>query len=126
MNSAIFLLEKEKNVLETQLSEIKVLLAKCEITSNLSLAHSGDPGWIVIWVCWIQNGAHFTYSTDQGNIAPAITIDGIFPCDWQVELTTVNSALQKQKEENKELLENLAALKHQQVWDQKSTESDAR
>ncbi|XP_048015997.1 coiled-coil domain-containing protein 150 isoform X3 [Megalobrama amblycephala] len=55
MNSAIFLLEKEKNVLETQLSEIKV------------------------------------------------------------ELTTVNSALQKQKEENKELLENLAALKHQQV-----------
>ncbi|ROL55237.1 Coiled-coil domain-containing protein 150 [Anabarilius grahami] len=55
MNSAIFLLKKEKNVLETQLSEIKV------------------------------------------------------------ELTTVNSALQKQKEENKELLENLAALKHQQA-----------
>ncbi|XP_051719856.1 coiled-coil domain-containing protein 150 isoform X2 [Ctenopharyngodon idella] len=55
MNSAIFLLEKEKNILETQLSEIKV------------------------------------------------------------ELTTVNSALQKQKEENKELMESLAALKHQQV-----------
>ncbi|XP_067307711.1 coiled-coil domain-containing protein 150 isoform X6 [Pseudorasbora parva] len=55
MNSAVFLLEKEKNILETQLSEIKV------------------------------------------------------------ELTTVNSALQKQKEENKELMESLTAMEHQQV-----------
>ncbi|RXN13081.1 coiled-coil domain-containing protein 150-like [Labeo rohita] len=55
MNSAVVLLEKEKNILETQLSEMKV------------------------------------------------------------ELTMVNSALQKQKEENKELMESLAALEHQQV-----------
>ncbi|XP_052431499.1 coiled-coil domain-containing protein 150 isoform X1 [Carassius gibelio] len=55
MNSAVISLEKEKNSLETQLSEIKV------------------------------------------------------------ELTVVNSALQKQKEENKELMESLAALEHQQV-----------
>ncbi|XP_016414509.1 coiled-coil domain-containing protein 150-like isoform X2 [Sinocyclocheilus rhinocerous] len=55
MNSAVISLEKEKNILETQLSEIKV------------------------------------------------------------ELTMVNSALQKQKEENKELMESLAALEHQQV-----------
>ncbi len=37
MNSAVILLEKEKNILETQLSEIKVLLIKCEVTSSLSL-----------------------------------------------------------------------------------------
>lgn len=55
MNSAIFLLQKEKNILETQLSEIKV------------------------------------------------------------ELTTVNSALQKQKEESEELMESLAVMEHQQV-----------
>ncbi|XP_056121961.1 coiled-coil domain-containing protein 150 [Rhinichthys klamathensis goyatoka] len=55
MNSAIFLLKKEKNILETQLSEIKV------------------------------------------------------------ELTTGNSALQKQKEENQELMESLAVMEHQQV-----------
>ncbi|XP_016128418.1 coiled-coil domain-containing protein 150-like [Sinocyclocheilus grahami] len=55
MNSAVISLEKEKNILETQLSEIKV------------------------------------------------------------ELTMVNSALQKPKKENKELMESLAALKHQQV-----------
>ncbi|XP_059369894.1 coiled-coil domain-containing protein 150 isoform X2 [Carassius carassius] len=55
MNSAVISLEKEKKILETQLSEIKV------------------------------------------------------------ELTVVNSALQKQKEENKELMESLAALEHQQV-----------
>ncbi|XP_073674160.1 coiled-coil domain-containing protein 150 [Garra rufa] len=55
MNSAVILLEKEKNILETQLSEIKV------------------------------------------------------------ELTMVNSTLQKQKEDNKELMESLAALEHQQV-----------
>ncbi|XP_058601423.1 coiled-coil domain-containing protein 150 isoform X1 [Onychostoma macrolepis] len=55
MNSAVISLEKEKNILETQLSEIKV------------------------------------------------------------ELTMVNSALQKQEEENKELMESLAALEHQQV-----------
>ncbi|KAK2880728.1 hypothetical protein Q8A67_017996 [Cirrhinus molitorella] len=55
MNSSVILLEKEKNILETQLSEIKV------------------------------------------------------------ELTMVNLTLQKQKEENKELMESLAALEHQQV-----------
>ncbi|XP_016364259.1 coiled-coil domain-containing protein 150-like isoform X1 [Sinocyclocheilus rhinocerous] len=55
MNSAVILLEKEKNILETQLSEIKV------------------------------------------------------------ELTMVNSALRKQKKDNKELMERLAALEHQQV-----------
>ncbi|CAM4556038.1 unnamed protein product [Leuciscus chuanchicus] len=55
MNSAIFLLKKEKNILETQLSDIKV------------------------------------------------------------ELTTVNSALQKQKEENEELMESLTVMEHQQV-----------
>ncbi|KAK7156813.1 hypothetical protein R3I94_006760 [Phoxinus phoxinus] len=55
MNSAIFLMKKEKNILEAQLSEIKV------------------------------------------------------------ELTTVNSALQKQKEENEELMESLAVMEHQQV-----------
>ncbi|XP_077063826.1 coiled-coil domain-containing protein 150 isoform X2 [Siphateles boraxobius] len=55
MNSAIFLLKNEKNILEKQLSEIKV------------------------------------------------------------ELTTVNSALQKQKEENEELMESLAVVEHQQV-----------
>ncbi|XP_039516052.1 coiled-coil domain-containing protein 150 isoform X1 [Pimephales promelas] len=55
MNSAIFSLKKEKNILETQLSEIKA------------------------------------------------------------ELTTRNSALQKQKEENQELMESLAVMQHQQV-----------
>ncbi|XP_073780099.1 coiled-coil domain-containing protein 150 isoform X13 [Danio rerio] len=55
MSSAVCLLEKEKNILETQLTEIKA------------------------------------------------------------ELTTVNSALQKQTEENKELMESLAAMEHQQV-----------
>ncbi|XP_056330290.1 coiled-coil domain-containing protein 150 [Danio aesculapii] len=55
MSSAVCLLEKEKNILETQLTEIKA------------------------------------------------------------ELTTVNSALQKQMEENKELMESLAAMEHQQV-----------
>ncbi|XP_043114847.1 coiled-coil domain-containing protein 150-like isoform X3 [Puntigrus tetrazona] len=55
MNSAVVSLEKQKNILETQLSEIKV------------------------------------------------------------ELTMVNSALQKQKEENKDLMESLVALEYQQV-----------
>jgi len=45
MNSAIFSLKKEKNILETQLSEIKVLLTKCEVTYFQS--------FVLLFVCWI-------------------------------------------------------------------------